>query len=1572
MEVDIKISSSSLLNFMECEGSKMCTNDTRISAEEMDEARKNNLAYEYLCHLKEAKMWLEAMLQEPLPSPTLLEEGLRNGVYLAKLGNVLAPKVVPKNKIYDAEQRRYKLAGLQFRHTDNINYWLKSLEFLELPKTFHPETTDIYDKKNMPRVIYCVHALSTHLFKSGKAPLVQDLYGKAEFTAEEIGAVRRDLEEYGNPLPAFQRIGGLLAKEAGQDHESVEIAIADLNRAIDKVDPVTLQAALQNPSLGLQFIEKSLMEGYGLALVKAKERKTEVMLNRSQNDSSTAEDYSDELTLPEIQGYINAVNVCWLWQQALGAAHEGDVELLMTVLCHKYLKLEAINDRFCALYLEEIRLLWEKHQDKANDLRTILDDFSCQIVKELQEAIIRANENGYRSLQITAAITSINEALAANNVQQLLTSLKTLSLKEVKHAAAPLYLEEMCADRIQCQRDLTLEEITASVRVLSNIAAITESVDAGDAEQTWSAISQPQLHFSNLDQGLCVKYWQVLKAKRTYKLAKKMACPLLTYFDIQDCIDIVHQQSEDSNQMIMCLHNLNQALENGNDEAIIRILQDPVLKFDITPDHAVVYVHFLKGKRQKKGSELWLEDAEDAISAANDEIKSVVQLCHWLLEMNSAVRRGDAKTASSLLAKSGLDTDASIILRNNHAFERLRDLGFRKSLKTLSPWVEHVTHSGHSVFLNLDKKQITWQPPTEEYQKCCYLTVQDIQGVLGLHRRQPSIESIIRLQAHCRGWLVRQKFSRTKLVKYIVKIQAWWRGILARRLYCQLKKHQSVKDPLDFYREHEKLVVKIQAFWRGCLARRAFLSLAHEAQPSFCAVRHFAKLLKDGVDDYEQELLMQNLKEQIGKTIRHNENLSQQLDAMDLKIGLLVRNRISLQDVAAHGSRLRATAASAGQLMDGKLSRSGQHIVEYYRKLFYLLQTEPHYLARLLPCLPRSKTTAFLRTVVLAIFNFGSGSREDYLLLRLFAAALQEEIRSKISSPMDVVTDKPLVLSLVVSYARQVSGQNPLKEMVGPLVEKVINNNNLSMDTNPVDIYKFWRNHQETVSGQISELPASVNPEQALNHPEIKCSLEQNVSALRHWTLAFLERITNCRDMIPYGVLYVAKVLHDSLAEKFPQAPEKDLLKVVGNFIYYHYINSAIVAPDTMDMVGGRNLSYEQRRNLASIARILQFAATKQGFGEEASYLMCLNSFIIECHEKFKNFFRHCCQVEELEDHFNVHRYTEATLIARPVINISLQEMCDTHELLVKYLSQIAPDPMDPLCELLEEMGPVPSPESLIGSSCESALCQKGMCLELVNHCELLDDDSEISRLFVSAKELLLQLLPQMEGASLLEALSCKCTGQSEDNELQRLSQLLAQLELAGLVTHTDGFQQLVTAVASDICRRGRRRQLLRKEIQMLRSTKQSLEKKTQFFEEQISYYSEYIQKCLENLNAGKRKVHIPRSEAGEKHSKASRKLKLRYSAARLHEKGILLEVDGLPAAQFRNLQFEISPSETPGIFIVSAKFMGVDMEKVDIDMQNLLQLQYEGAAVMDLFGKAKLNVNLLLFLLNRKFYSKS
>lgn len=106
-------------------------------------------------------------------------------------------------------------------------------------------------------------------------------------------------------------------------------------------------------------------------------------------------------------------------------------------------------------------------------------------------------------------------------------------------------------------------------------------------------------------------------------------------------------------------------------------------------------------------------------------------------------------------------------------------------------------------------------------------------------------------------------------------------------------------------------------------------------------------------------------------------------------------------------------------------------------------------------------------------------------------------------------------------------------------------------------------------------------------------------------------------------------------------------------------------------------------------------------------------------------------------------------------------------------------------------------------------------------------------------------------------------------------------------------------------------------------------------------------------------------------HMKLKSKNTLKYSAAKLQEKGILLEITGLPQQQFKNVIFEITPTNNDGVFMIRSKFMGVEMEKIEVDVTNLLTLQYEGSCIMSMFGKAKINVNLLLYLLNCKFYGK-
>ncbi|KAF8970765.1 hypothetical protein BGZ52_010424, partial [Haplosporangium bisporale] len=95
---------------------------------------------------------------------------------------------------------------------------------LKLPEIFIFELTDLYDKKNIPKVIYCIHALSHMLASRGVAPNIKNLVGELQFTDAEIHATRQGLDAAGISMPSFGNIGSALAKELNGPEVAVAVA----------------------------------------------------------------------------------------------------------------------------------------------------------------------------------------------------------------------------------------------------------------------------------------------------------------------------------------------------------------------------------------------------------------------------------------------------------------------------------------------------------------------------------------------------------------------------------------------------------------------------------------------------------------------------------------------------------------------------------------------------------------------------------------------------------------------------------------------------------------------------------------------------------------------------------------------------------------------------------------------------------------------------------------------------------------------------------------------------------------------------------------------------------------------------------------------------------------------------------------------------------------------------------------------------------------------------------------------------------------------------------------------------
>ncbi|KAK1891744.1 Ras GTPase-activating-like protein IQGAP1, partial [Dissostichus eleginoides] len=1297
--------------------------------------------------------WMEACLDEELPPTTELEEGLRNGVYLAKLGNFFAPKTVSLKKIYDREQTRYKATGLHFRHTDNVIQWLNAMSEKGLPKIFYPETTDIYDRKNMPRCIYCIHALSLYLFKLGLAPQIQDLYGKVDFTEEEINNMKSELEKYGIQMPAFSKIGGILANELSVDEAALHAAVIAINDAIDHGVPEGTVAAMQNPNAMLVNLDANAACQYHDTLYQAKGEKVANSRKRQMENTEAERDIYDELlTQAEIQGNVNKVNVATALSAAEQALLSGNEDKLYEAL--KAMGIQNLQVQNKGWYLKQLQGDRE-NKDQVSPGEALTKD-------ELQTGVDVSNEFAAGYLKMLKAVERINAAIMAGVPEKTVEELMNpdAQLPEVYPSAADLYQRELvCLQQQSPEGSLSHPELLVAVEMLSSVVLMNQAMDSGDRTALWKQLSSVVTGLSNVEDEYAQRYMDELM--RLKAAAREDGCDYLTWNDIQACIDQVNLTVHEEHERIAAIGLINEALDEGDPTKTLSMLQNPSAKLtDVDPSVAQHYHNKLLEARREKAHEtqdpsavLWLDEIQDAVLKANQDTQEALQFSQSIQAVNEAVDSGDpAQTLAALRSPGtglyGVTSECGQTYQDD--LSKIKEEKKAEGEENIqwdngSEWMKHWVKGGHNYYYNLQSKEGTWLEPEGFLQNNTQLNKEDIQSVVSgvttaYNREQLWLANetlIAKLQARCRGYLVRngqkERMNFLKSQEPAVNcIQAHWKGHKQRRKFKDRKQylkdhtdeavkiqsmvrmHQArkkYKDRLKYFQDHINQVVKIQAFIRANKARDDYKTLISAEDPPMAVVRKFVHLLDHSDQDFQEELELMHLREEVVTNIRSNQQLENDLNLMDIKIGLLVKNKITLQEVVSHSKKL--TRKNKGQLSNmmmmnkqrgglKALSKEKRVKLEAYQFLFYLLQTNPTYLAKLIFQMPQNKSTKFMDSVIFTLYNYASNQREEYLLTKLFKTALQEEIKSKVDEMKEIITGNPTVIKMVVSFHRGARGQNALRQILAPVVKEIMDDKTLNIKTDPVDIYKSWVNQMETQTGEASKLPYDVTPEQAMAHEEVRTRLEASIKNMKTITDKFLSAIIVSVDKIPYGMRFVSKVLKDTLHEKFPDATEDELLKIVGNLLYYRYMNPAIVAPDAFDIIevsAGGQLTTEQRRNLGSVAKMLQHAASNKMFLGDNAHLNPINEYLSNSYQKFRRFFLAACDVPSLEDKFNVDQYSDLVTVTKPVIYISIGEIINTHTLLLDHQDAIAPEHNDPIHELLEDLGEVPTVESLIGEN---------------------------------------------------------------------------------------------------------------------------------------------------------------------------------------------------------------------------------------------------------------------------------
>ena len=1678
------------------DGSSDLPDGRRVSADDMDERRRRDEAYEYLCHLEEIRVWIGRVIgDEKLPEAVELEENLRNGVYLARLVRVFEPNLVPDKSIYDRNQSRFKSRGLNFKHTDNANHFITALKRCGgFPAELIPETLDVYEKKNMPKVIFCLHAFAMHLFKKGAAPMIQDLVGKVSWPENSIISIAGEFTEYGLEMPTFSKIGGVLAADLRVDEAAHHAAIIAVNESLDGVKPGEVVDAFRRSAAALEDVDARLGEHYHLVLVQAKAEKVAGILNRSFKMNMTLDAYDEYLTAAEIQGFIHCVNQEEALLNLRLAVKKEDRASISKILIANKLAMKNLCRDNVSVYVDGI--ISDKNLDR-DKIQTSVNEINRKVT----------SENDVRD-----SLTQINEAIRRQDESALKKCVNHPSLKlpPLQELATPFLKEQLLKIMIDNgNADLTLPELTTELRSVHSVFSINDAVVEGDKNRLESLLENPS--FESDESGYLTRhYLEVMFKLKSAKEALTPDEPFLTRDDIQDCLDDVRESTKREEEALKFASIVNAAVESKNDRSIISAFQsiggiasiggDAVKKED-----APLYLSMLDNAECRKGAgvdALRIEDIQYIVGKTKRLSIVANETAALVRDVDASLENGDVSFASCL----GREVHSRLLQNASPEYypDYFKAMKMSKELKSRSgdsPWVCNVFKENNiRQYVNVETSRSSWELPMDfNPSTSAILSNEEIQTTINLINSaksrlqllssfEPTIE---KFQALCKGVVYRRMraASLRDRADATLRIQKWWRASARRRRQARLKflrrnvrsvviiqrwwRKLSLKSSFQhwkpFYEQRIQHIVTIQAWFRGCKVRRDYHCLKEEPNLNIRVLRKFIHLLDNNGGDFQEEIEMQRIQHEVIQLIKSNNQLEKGLDEMDVKIGLLIRNRISLQDVINQNKKIsRARNADfRGVQKNGlkDLNAESRRKLEAYQNLFYLLQTNPSYLAKLIFEMPQNRSTKFMESVILTLYNYGSNSREEYLLMKLFETALNREVAqvNSVGKMVDVLNGNPLVVKMIISYARRASSSqedggmrkisslsNPiqpevvLKEVLQQVVTDTLRDPDLKIETNPVDIYKRWINVVESETGKSLNLPYNVSMEKALEHQAVTDKLERSIASLTKYVEKFLDVIAGCHEKLPYVIRFAGAILKKQLEERFPEAPSKAILKVVGNLLYYRYINPAIVAPDSfniVDMPANKCLTTDQRRNLGSIAKILQLIASKKGFGKESPHLQPLNDFIMESHERMKKFFVDVCRVDDPETHFNMTRFHDACLLTKPSILIPAQEVVDAHQLFLEYEEAISPDHTDPLHDVLEELGEVATLEDLVGKSkieLDGEEAKKTEILLTLSSKETFVDESKKSSaqsLYIRTKHMIADLIRSQPGNSLQAILQTPASSKEEclhrktvtrkmrhfrssTNILDNAAMLspnaailkertapldrikpkvilnLRQLERIGLTSSHEGHKALLKEISDDIKNHHQHRRVRRRELNRLKTTKGVLKAKTHFLHEQADYYDQYIESCLANLNGSRRKNwrHAsgflrsgfaasirgsrrsqpqPAKENGFAVPASKPKGPFRFTGRELYEKGILISIQGVSTEDLKDVLFELKSTELTGVFEVLAKYMGVVLESLEISIQYLLQLQYENVSVVHMCERVEINVNLLIFLLNKKFFGR-
>ena len=591
---------------------------------------------------------------------------------------------------------------------------------------------------------------------------------------------------------------------------------------------------------------------------------------------------------------------------------------------------------------------------------------------------------------------------------------------------------------------------------------------------------------------------------------------------------------------------------------------------------------------------------------------------------------------------------------------------------------------------------------------------------------------IVKLQALSRAMLIRSdvgellnQLEEEELC--VAELQAAIRGTLLRAKYAEKQR---------FFKANMEKVVKVQSFVRAKLQGEAYKSLTTGANPPVGTVKGFVHLLNDSNFDFDEEVEFERLRKTVVQHVRQNEMADQYIAQLDIKIALLVKNKITLDEVVKHqkhfggaaGHLLTNTEISSKDPFDLKaLNKNSRKKLEHYQELFFILQTQPQYLARLFKRI-REQATAEkecerVKHLMMGLFGYAQKRREEYYLIKLITRAMKEEI-DNCPSIQDYLRGNFFWAKLFGAYIKSPRDRKYMRDILSPIVkDSIIDNPELDLESDPMQIYLSAIENEQLRTGQRSQRSPDIPREAAIRDPETKRTFITHLQDLRDIADQFFAALEDHLQKMPFGVRYIAQHMFQTLSSRFQHEEQGYILQIVGHWVWKSYLQPALTEPEKYGVID-RGLSQEHKRNIGEVSKVVGQAAAGRLFGGENIFLQPLNSYVGESIERFGEIWGSCeflydpnlnryhtnyivlvIDVPNAETQFDIDEFNDLYSRTKPTLYIKMSDIFSVHHLVAADVSYICPSRDDILQEVIRELGNVKNNENELRNVSTSEIC---------------------------------------------------------------------------------------------------------------------------------------------------------------------------------------------------------------------------------------------------------------------------